>query len=225
MGCGSRRVRLASSILSYLCHVCIIFDAFRCKNTKNFEKCKKNVLFGGLGYYLYLCSVKRIGYILPIDYMRGNISGRQDIEYDGNRAYSIQVGDSVSADNYQPRVVAKMMRSGKTDLRYFQVRTTTTVNMTANMQLNMALMGAAGALFASLVRSKDSQIYGDCVSLVPPGKTLRAFMVPLLREGLSAKDTHITIGDGVYIVNPWTSNETPNVPIGQTIIDKFSVLK
>jgi len=183
------------------------------------------VRFGGLGYYLYLCSVKRIGYILPIDYMRGNISGRQDIEYNGKQAYSIAVGDVVSANNYQPRVVAKMMRSGKTDLRYFQVRTTTTVNMSASVQLNMALMGAAGALFASLVRSKDSKIYSDCMNLLPPGKTLRAFIVPILREGLRAKDAHITIGSGVYIVNPWVSNDTPNVPIEQSLIDKFIVLR
>lgn len=157
--------------------------------------------------------------------MRGNLSGRQDIEYDGKRAYSIAVGDEISADYYQPRIVAKLMRSGRRELRYFQVRTTTTVNMTANTQLNMALMGGAGALFASLVRSKDSTIYRDCLDLVTAGKTLRAFMVPILREGLRAKNTHITIGNGVYIVNPWTSNETPNVPVEQSLIDKFIILR
>lgn len=219
------RVLVFWTFMPCLRHLRTAFASFCCKNTKSFEKCKKNVRFGGLGYYLYLCSVKRIGYILPIDWMKGNISGRQDIEYNGNSAYAIEVGNSVSADNYQPRVVAKMMRSGKTDLRYFQVRTKTTINMTASMQLNMALMGAAGALFASLVSAKESQIYSDCMNLLPAGKTFRAFIVPILKEGLRAKDKHITIGSGVYIVNPWISNDAPNVPIRPAIIDKFDILK
>lgn len=183
------------------------------------------MLFGGLQIILYLCSMKRIEYAMPIDCMRGNLSGRQDLVYDGKRAYSIAVGDEVSADSYQPRIVAKFMKSGRRDLRYFQVRTNTTINMSASMQLNLALMGGAGALFASLVRSKESQIYSDCLGLVPAGKTLRAFMIPLLREGLRAKNTHIAIGNGVYIVNPWTTDETPNVPIEQTLIVKFVILR
>lgn len=106
--------------------------------------------------------------------------------------------------------------------RYFQVRTRTSVNMTAAMRHNLALMGGAGALFASLVSDKASYIYIACAGVVPRGETLRSFMIPLLRAGLAAKNEDIVIADGISIVNPWVSSATPNVPVSQSVLDKFS---
>lgn len=106
--------------------------------------------------------------------------------------------------------------------RYFQVRTRTTVNMTAALRHNLALMGGAGALFASLVSDKTSDIYIACAGVVPRGETLRSFMIPLLRDGLAAKNADIAISGNISIVNPWVSSASPNVPVSQTILDKFS---
>lgn len=169
--------------------------------------------------------MKRIEYILPIDYLRGNISGTQDLSqsYDGGSGYSVPAGSKVSAGDYQPIMVAKVAHmSTRKMFRYFQVRTRTSVNMTAALRHNLALMGGAGALFASLVSDKTTDIYIACAGVVPRGETLRAFIIPLLRAGLAAKDPVITISGNISIVNPWVSSATPNVPVSQTILDKFS---
>lgn len=83
-------------------------------------------------------------------------------------------------------------------------------------------MGGVGALYAALVRDKSAQIYKDCVRVKPAGKTLRAFLSPILRAGLDAKDAAIVVASGVSIVNPWISSDTPNVPVTAAVLDKFS---
>lgn len=167
--------------------------------------------------------MKRIEYICPIDCIHGNISGRQDIEYDGADAYSILDGSKVSSNNYQARLIAAGRSAfGGYKLRYFSVRTRTSVNMTARMRSNLALMGGSGALFASLISDKTSAIYAQCVAACPAKMPLRMFIVPLLRSGLAAKNANIVIADNVSIVNPWVSSATPNVPVSSAILDKFN---
>ena len=161
--------------------------------------------------------------MVPIDSMSGNISGRQNLDYGGARAYSIPDGSRVSADNYQPRVIAKVLRPSRPNrVLYFQVRTRTTVNMTDAMRHALAVQGGAGALFGSLIRNKTAAIYGQCVAATPKGCTLRQFVFPLLRAGLSAKSAQITIAGNISIINPWVSSDTPNVPVSQAVLDKFS---
>lgn len=153
--------------------------------------------------------------------MRGNLSGRQDIEYgDAAKAYDVPVGSAETATNYKPVIVARLIQ--RTRMKNFQVRTRTTINMTQAMRNNLARMGGAGALYAALIADKTTSIYNDCVAACPKGQTLREFVFPLIRQGLTVKDDQISIADGVYIVNPWVGSETPNVPISQTIIDKFA---
>lgn len=170
---------------------------------------------------LYLCSVKRIEYIAPIDFIRGNISGRQDLKYSGGDAYALPANSRVSADAYQPRMIARVMRKRMYNVKYFQVRTRTTVNMTAAARLNMALMGATGAIIGALLSDKTSAIYKSCLALVPKYMTLRAFLSPIIRAGLAAKSTSFVIGSGVEIVNPWVSDAEPNVPVAAAMLEKF----
>lgn len=169
---------------------------------------------------------KHISYIVPVEYMTGNISGRQELDYvqGGDGAYAAPDGQKTSATNYDPRLIAKRKRPNGPDdgCLYFQVRTKTSVNMTAAMRLNMAALGGAGALFASLLRNKTALIYAQCAAATPKGTTMRAFIVPLLIAGLTAKEARITIADNVYIVNPWTSEDVPNVPISLDILNKFA---
>lgn len=169
---------------------------------------------------------KHISYIVPVEYMTGNISGRQELDYvqGGDGAYAAPDGQKTSATNYDPRLIAKRKRPNGPDdgCLYFQVRTKTSVNMTAAMRLNMAAMGGAGALFASLLRNKTAQIYAQCAAATPKGSTMRAFIVPLLIAGLTAKEARITIANNVYIVNPWISEDVPNVPIPLDILNKFA---
>lgn len=158
--------------------------------------------------------------------MRGNISGRQSIVYgSGGRAYDeIAAGSIGVAVNYQPRVVARVLRLNETNmLRNFQVRTRSSVNMSANMHRNLALMGGVGAIFAAIVADKTTQLYNDCVNACPHGKTLRAWIAPTIRQGLAAKDNAISIADGITILNPWVSGGTGTpVSIPAAVIDKFA---
>lgn len=159
---------------------------------------------------------------MPIDFIRGNISGRQDLKYSGGDAYALPANSRVSADSYQPRMIARVMRKRTYNIKYFQVRTRTTVNMSAATRLNMALMGGTGALIGSLLSDKASTIYQSCRSLTPKDMTLRGFLSPIIRAGLAAKNPSIVIGSGVEIVNPWISSATPNVPVTTSIIEKFA---
>lgn len=159
----------------------------------------------------------------PVDWMRGKLSGNQLLTYDTHSAYDTPTGDIVAADNYQPRLIAKVKGIyTPRKVRFFQVRTRTTVNMTAAAKKNLALMGGVGALFGSLVSDKSSAIYIAVSALCPKVMTLRAFLAPVIRAALAAKLSQIEIADGVVIVNPWVSTDTPNVPVSQAIINKFA---
>lgn len=165
---------------------------------------------------------KRLAFIAPVDWLVGNVSGQQNITYASGSGYSIPTGASESAVGYEPRLIAK--RVWRSDRRYFQVRTKTTVNMTLGVRMAMALMGGACALFSSLVRDKTTAIYQACVNACPKDTPLRAFVIPLLRAGLAAKNAHISIAQDVYIVNPWISSDTPNVPVSAANLSKFTIL-
>lgn len=156
--------------------------------------------------------------------MRGNLSGGQNLEYDGGSAYNIEVGTELSAGNYQPRIVAQVIRLGAPNqIRSFQVRTRHSVNMTEAMKINLALMGGVGAIYAAIVSDKTSSLYNDCVRVCPGKTTLRQFLSPILRQGLAAKNSVLTIAENVAINNPWVSGGSGvTVNIRQVILDKFA---
>lgn len=166
---------------------------------------------------------KHVEYIAPVDYMRGSLSGRQTLEYDqqGGAGFSVPDNTKAAAVNYEPKLIA--MRSDKKRRNYFQVRTRSTVNMTANVRKGLAVMGGAGAIFASLANNKQSLIYQQCVAAMPAGITLRQFVLPPVMAALAAKETTATIADGVAIDNPWLV-ASPNVPVTAAIISKFSAV-
>ena len=165
---------------------------------------------------------KRIIYSVPVDVMSGSLSGPQELQYgaQGGEAYDIPPRTREGATNYEPRLVA--MYSHKKQLRYFQVRTKHSVNMTDAMRLNLATMGGAGAIYSAIVSDKTSQLYDDCVHACPAGKTLRGWLVPILRPALAAKETDIVLADGLVLSNPWNAGTGTPVTISQTILDKFA---
>lgn len=170
--------------------------------------------------------MKRIAYIVPIDYMRGNLSGAQNIEYNDGRAYDIPNGTTQPADSYQPRLVAQLRNNGVYDLRCFQVRTKTSVHMTQDMRLSMAVLGGAGAMFAQIINTPTAAIsvalHAEYEQHGLKGDTFRSFVMAILMAGLKAKNATITFPGNTEVVNPWVSAETPNVPVSQTILDKFA---
>ena len=154
---------------------------------------------------------------MPIAGLSGNISGRQDLNYDGVGAY--ETTQPTAASNYSPRLVAFQPYRRR---NYFCVRTKYTANITERSRLNLALLGGSGAIYSAIVRDKSSDIYAQCMAAKPRTETLRAFLVPLLRTGLADKMENITIADGISIVNPWVSSATPTVQVPQDVLDKFA---
>lgn len=171
----------------------------------------------------YLCGMKRIQYMMPVDWCRGALAVKEKLAYDGGAAYDLPNGMRISSDSYRPIIVAKVTGWEQVQkTKYFQVRSRSTVNMTAAFRKSLAVMGGAGALFAAILRDKEGEIYNACMIACPKLTRLRAWVLPQLMKGLSDKKPVILIGESIEVVNPWISSSTPNVPVSSAILDKFS---
>lgn len=180
--------------------------------------------------------MKRIEFIAPVEAIRGNLSGRQDLKYaeNDNKAYESPMSQRNYARNYTPRFVgAKRAKDG---LKYFQVRTKTAVGMTAKSKHAMALLGGAGAIIGYILGHKTSDLYAAVVAqynalyAVSSGQigSLRAWLSRNVRAGLDAKQAVITLTGPeapVSIDNPWNTikggTTPPNVTISQSVLLKF----
>lgn len=94
--------------------------------------------------------MKRIEFIAPVEAMRGNLSGKQELKYaeNENPAYEAPNG-AQSAHNYQPRFIgAKRAASG---LKYFAVRTKQTAVLNGKTRMQMALTGAIAAIRSAVM--------------------------------------------------------------------------
>lgn len=175
--------------------------------------------------------MKRIEFIAPVEAMRGNLSGKQDLLYaeNDNKAYLGPVGSVNYARNYSPRFIgAKIAKNGK---KYFTVRTKSANHLTAKSKKAMALLGGTGAIFGSIMRDKTSELYASLyaqfIELQNAGskKTFRQSVCDAIRAGLESKLGQIPYAGPrgvVYITNPWRAQgQTPNVSISQEILIKF----
>ena len=154
--------------------------------------------------------MKRIEFIAPVEAMRGNLSGRQDLLYpsNDNKAYESPVGSVNYARNYASRFIgAKIAKTGH---KYFAVRTKTATHVTAKSKKAMALLGGAGALYAALLKTPAklttaqslwnyAQEHGDA-------RSFRAYMMDFFRQGLInhvAAFTAQVASISLSIDNPW----------------------
>lgn len=167
---------------------------------------------------------KRIVYMAPVDAMSGSLSGRQELQYGEptKKAYDVPTGEKVAASNYQPRVVA--IYSSRKRVKYFQVRTRFSINMTSATRLNMASMGGAGAIYAAIVSDKTTQLYRECLNARPAGVTLRKWIISIIRPALAAKTADIVLANGLVLSNPWHPGTGVTVNISQSVYEKFSAV-
>ena len=158
--------------------------------------------------------------MMPVEWVRGNISGRQDLAYgaDSEKAYSLPDGSITAANEYRPRLIAKVRARDR--LKYFSVRTRSSVNMSAAMRQNMALLGGCGAIIAAIMRDHTGELYISCVRVLAKNETLRAALSPVIRQMLSDKAESADFR-GVTINNPWISS-TGNVQVPAEILNKFA---
>lgn len=175
--------------------------------------------------------MKRIEFIAPVEAIRGNMSGRQDLRYaeNDNKAYEAPALKRNYARNYTPRFIgAKVSATGK---KYFTVKTKVCTHVTTKWKKAAALLGGAGVIFASIVRDKTAAIYTGLVAqydaLVELGmkKTFRQYVMDGLRTGLDAKLGNITFAGPVSPVNvdnPWVKQAASlNVSISNEVLVKF----
>lgn len=147
---------------------------------------------------------KRIQYIMPVEWVRGSLSGCQSITYDGVRAYDLATTDKTAADSYRPTLVAKRLaRNGRL---FYQVRTRTSVHLSSIARMNLAVLGGAGAIFAALINRGEN--------------VHRYLTFPVLMDMLRTKSSSAQC-EGIEVDNPWRV-QNPNVSIAPAIISKFN---
>lgn len=175
--------------------------------------------------------MKRIEFIAPVEAMRGNLSGAQNLKYptQNNKAFESPEGSVNYARNYSTRFIgAKRASDG---LKYFAVKTKTATHITTRSLMAMALLGGAGAMYAALVRNKASQsyagIYAQWVELQNIGETrsFREFVMDAFRRMLVAKSKNVVFSGprpgAITVNNPWMGEQTADVAISREILVKF----
>lgn len=163
--------------------------------------------------------MRRIEFIEPVDAMRGNLSGKQDLRYpeSDNKAYDAPNG-KVYARNYTPRYIgAKVAKSG---LKYFAVKTKTATVLNATTRQTLAILGSVAAIRHALMQdaAKWAQIMAICtakvVAIVAGGGKATQYSVffdicaNALREH---KDiVFASGGSSVSVGNPYRMNSSVN---------------
>lgn len=183
---------------------------------------------------------KRIEFIAPVESIRGNMSGRQDLVYaeNDNKAFEAPQGQVNYARNYTPRFVgAKRAKDGR---KYFSVRTKNGVNLSVKSMKAMALLGGTGAIYAAIVNSDTlrngvEKVYRYLVDRtqeglsggIPVDTTFRQYVSGVVRRALESKAATITFAGGgavqpVNINNPWVDGGTGTViSIPQEVLVRF----
>lgn len=172
--------------------------------------------------------MKSIEFIAPVESMRGNLSGKQDLVYaeNDNKAYEAPANQRNYARNYAPRFIgAKRSSDGR---KYFAVKTKTATTISAASKRAMAIMGGVGAITAAILRNEtykaackaqmdveNEQGYG--------WKSLRQFLDAKIRPELTAKSADIVIAlIGGTFRNPWVDGGTGIVlTIPETTLVRF----
>lgn len=176
--------------------------------------------------------MKRIEFIAPVEAVRGNLSGRQDLRYalNNNKAFESPQGSINYARNYTPRYVgAKLARNGA---KIFSVRTKNAVNMSAKAVKAMALLGGVGAIVGSLLAHKSGTPYQNMYALWQyalthgsEGVTFRKYASDFIRPFLESKAQNITATIASITVNfknPWyDGSQTTGATISSKVLVQF----
>lgn len=176
--------------------------------------------------------MKRIEFIAPVEAVRGNLSGRQDLQYaeNNNPAYDSPLGRVNYARNYSPRFIgAKRAADGH---KYFQVRTKTATHLTTKAKRAMAVMGGTGALVAAILRAKGTPLYNDIYALfveysemVEP-ITFRKYLTQAIMGRVKNCIEFIVFtsptGSPISVENPWyKGRQTAGLAVSTAIVEKF----
>lgn len=182
--------------------------------------------------------MKRIEFVLPVESMRGNLSGEQTLVYaqNNNPAYEAPNGTQY-ARNYQGRYIgSKVSKSG---LKYFNVKTKSATVLNDSTRLTMGTLAAVSAIRSALMKdhAQDyAQIIANLVMEVTQGilsGTGKRTVMSLFFEKVSAmlqgmQDTVTFTGSTPVVVsNPWCAVQTSGsvvLTISQPVWVKYAPL-
>ena len=176
--------------------------------------------------------MKRIEFIAPVEAMRGNLSGKQDLLYaeNNNKAFEGPVGQTNYARNYSPRFIgAKVAKTGK---KYFTVRTKSANHLTVKAKNAMALLGGTGAIVGAILSAKSGEPYNNIMAQyielqqLGENRTFRKYVSDVVRAALIAKSATIVFAGprpAYSINNPWIApTQTQGAEISASIVWKFA---
>lgn len=170
---------------------------------------------------------KRIEFLAPVESMRGNLSGSQDLVYaeNDNRAYDAPAGRTNYARNYNTRYIGNKRSSD--GLKYFGVKTKSATTTSPNAMLAMAAMGGAAAVYNAMRAAggtKWTQVqYNYEQSFKNYYKSLRQYAMNVIMQALRAKTATITFGGPTVATypNPWVNPLQTELNIGNRVLTKF----
>lgn len=183
--------------------------------------------------------MKRTSFIAPVESMRGNLSGKQDLRYanENNKAFDAPEGRQY-ARNYRASYIGA--RRSKDGLTYFAVKTKSATKIDAASLNRMACLGATGAMVGSILSQKSStlfenllRIYGalQIQGIIAKETSLRKWLFGNLYMMYASKMVSLTLEARVgtttisaLINNPYLSDsQTTGAEISQDLLVKFWV--
>lgn len=161
--------------------------------------------------------MRRIEYLAPVEAMRGNLSGNQNLKYptQNNSAWNSPSDRRNYATNYNTRYIGNKRNS--TGLKFFSVKTKAAVNMSPAIRLQQAVL-SVGSVVSNIIGG-DLRTLTDIQQLFKAsqeyaqGWTIKRWISTYVRAALKSK-RHIvfpTTGSGAVIIytNPYISAAAP----------------
>lgn len=180
--------------------------------------------------------MQRIEFIAPVEAMRGNLSGKQVLQYaeNNNPAFEAPVGRQY-ARNYQPRYVGN--KRAADGAKYFAVKTKSATLVNSGTKHQMALFGGAGAILGGVAH--NAVLRARCEATYELAKkagqtsarTYRKYMTDILVAQLEDKVPIITAAvssgeesSSFAIQNPWCYTGQQggiHVDVSNSVLVKF----
>lgn len=173
---------------------------------------------------------KRIEFIAPVESVRGNLSGKQDLVYpsSNNRAFESVQGKVNYARNYRPSYIG--IKRSSDGLKFFSVRTKNAVNLSSSSKRNMAVNGASFGITSKILADHDlaTALNTQRVAAVESGQfsgDLRQFVYFYVQQMISSYASSINIDflGGLIntLKNPWNNDDEIDYAPSNDVLVKF----
>lgn len=160
--------------------------------------------------------MKVIEFIAPVEAMRGNLSGKQSLEYpnENNRAWDAPSDKREYARNYQPRFIgSKVSKTGK---KYFSVRTKSAVLMSPAVREQQAVLSMSSVIANILMQDLAvvSALQALYMAYHKDNWTFKRWLMDNIKGGLRNKKTIVFPSQGqlaaIYVKNPYINTTQPS---------------